>query len=39
MIYPYLGSSVPMQKSFRSFDGIDPPYSTEDIQTVSQQTW
>ena len=31
MIYPYLGGSVPMQVSPRTFDGTDPTYITEDI--------
>ena len=31
MMYPYLGVSVPMQQSLRSFDGSDPTYTTEDF--------
>ena len=31
MMYPYLGSSVPMQQSLRPFDGTDPTYTTEDF--------
>ena len=31
MIYPYLGGSVPTQKSLRQFDGTDPTCTTEDF--------
>ena len=31
MMYPYLGGTVPMQQSSRSFDGTDPTYTTEDF--------
>ena len=30
-MYPYLGSSVPIQQSLRPFDGTDPTYTTEDF--------
>ena len=31
MMYPCLGSSVPMQQSPTTFDGTDPTYTTEDF--------
>ena len=31
MMYPYLGGSVPMQRSLRPFDDADPTYTTEDF--------
>ena len=31
MMYPYLGSSVPMQQSLRLFDDTDPTYTTENF--------
>ena len=31
MMYPYLGGSLPMQKSLRPFDGTDPTYTTEEF--------
>ena len=31
IMYPYLGSLVPMQQSLRPFDGTDPTYTTEDF--------